>query len=95
MVPPMGKNMLITSIVQAILYGMYMMTVVHSLRWLLYEDRGWKLQAVHWPMSIVTVLLFIFSTVDLGITLQIAFAVFAGENLVAKKLEVLGVRIST
>ena len=97
MVSSLGKSFLIATFVQAIFYGVYITTLAHSLRWLLYEDEGWKAQSrgrVNWPMLAVTLLLFAFATVDLGVTLRITFALVSGENLISKKLELISVRLS-
>jgi hypothetical protein len=92
MVLPVVKTFVIAAFVQAICYGVYVMTLIHSLRWLLYEDDGWKVQpAFDWRTLSVTLLLFIFSTVDLGVSLRITFALISGQSLNSKKLELTSV----
>ncbi|PFH50980.1 hypothetical protein AMATHDRAFT_40507 [Amanita thiersii Skay4041] len=60
----------IATFVQAILYGLYISTLIYCLRWLLFTDEGWKLRKR--PQSVmlgVTVVLFILSTSDLVLSL--------------------------
>ncbi|KAF9004316.1 hypothetical protein BDQ17DRAFT_1541516 [Cyathus striatus] len=48
----------------ATLYGLYLSTFLHCIRWLLFVDQGWKLRrlsAVKWPTLIATLLIFAFS----------------------------------
>ena len=69
---------------QALLYGFYLATLFHCLRWLVYTDDGWKLRAgskINKLMLVVTVLLFFLSTINLG--LSIRFEISAGNRLVA------------
>ena len=57
--------------VQAIMYGMYATTFVHCLRWLLFDDEGWKLrQRINWSLLVASILLFLLSTTDLALTLK-------------------------
>lgn len=57
---------------QAVLYGLFLASFVHCLRWLLYADDGWRLKTnINWPMLTVTVLVFLFSTVDLALSVPI------------------------
>jgi hypothetical protein len=96
MVSHLGRTFLISIFVQAIFYGVYITTLAHSLRWLLFEDEGWKAQTrrrVNWPMLTVTLILFVFATVDLGVTLRITFALVSGQSLISKKLELISVRV--
>ncbi|PFH46379.1 hypothetical protein AMATHDRAFT_88361 [Amanita thiersii Skay4041] len=58
--------------VQSLLYGLYIASTVHSLRWLLFVDEGWRLRdvrAIKWPMLAVSSLLFFFTTADLLLTI--------------------------
>jgi len=92
----LGRTFLIATFTQGIFYGVYMTTLAHSLRWLLFEDEGWKAQPrrrVNWPMLAVTLILFVFATVDLGVTLRITFALVSGETLISKKLELLSITV--
>jgi hypothetical protein len=60
--------------VQSILYGLYTATFVHSIRWLIFDDDGWKLrEKMNWFMILITTLIFIFSTVDLGASVPLTF----------------------
>ncbi|PFH48037.1 hypothetical protein AMATHDRAFT_6164 [Amanita thiersii Skay4041] len=53
---------------EGILYGVYLTTFVISLRWFLYDDNKWKrLRDVNWPMLIVTLCMFVISSLDLAL----------------------------
>jgi len=54
----------------ALLYGIYFMTFLHCIRWLVFADEGWKLRKkkdIHWAMVIATLLLFSFSLANLAL----------------------------
>ena len=60
-------------IAQAILYGVYLATLVHCLRWLIFDDEGWhQREKIKRPMLIISIVLFSLSTADLGISLWLA-----------------------
>ena len=87
------KTFLVTAFVQSIFYGVYVITLIHSLRWLLFRAEGWKAQSTFDRRTLgVTLLIFVFSTVDLGITFHVTFAVVTGKSPV-QVLEILSVRI--
>jgi hypothetical protein len=72
-----------TMFVQAALYGIYLVTFAHCLRWLFYEDQGWmcrRLENVRRRTLIVVLLFFMLSTASLGISLWMTLAVFASGN---------------
>ncbi|TFK33653.1 hypothetical protein BDQ12DRAFT_727593 [Crucibulum laeve] len=59
--------------VEAILYGLYLATLLHCLRWMLYENEGWKIKkriSIHWTMLTSTVLIFVCSFVNLILRLE-------------------------
>ncbi|KAM6501626.1 hypothetical protein JOM56_001603 [Amanita muscaria] len=64
MLPPQ-VGFIVGLFVQAILYGTYIATLLHGLRWHLYEDEGRS--KVKRAMTIVAIVIFMFSTIDLGI----------------------------
>ncbi|KAF9004290.1 hypothetical protein BDQ17DRAFT_1424729 [Cyathus striatus] len=56
-----------------ILFGLYLATFLHALRWLLYADSGWKLRsrkATNWIMVLATTALFGCALVNLSIALH-------------------------
>jgi hypothetical protein len=60
--------------VQSIFYGLYTATFVHCTRWLIFDDDGWKLrQKMNWIMILMTTLIFIFSTMNLGTSIPLTF----------------------
>ncbi|KIL63676.1 hypothetical protein M378DRAFT_11952 [Amanita muscaria Koide BX008] len=68
----MNVPFVIALFVQTLMYGFYVTTLVHCLRWLFYDDKGWKLrEKINWAMATITVLVFMFFTIDLALTLQI------------------------
>jgi hypothetical protein len=69
---PTNESEVIATFVQAILYGLYIATLAHGLRWIMYDDEGWKLRKIiNWPLVALTLLIFALSTADLGVLLQI------------------------
>ena len=63
---------IIEAMVQALLYGLYLVTLVHCLRWLLFADNGWSYRKdINRPMLIVTVVIFLLSTASLGMLLEL------------------------
>jgi hypothetical protein len=63
---------IIEAVVQALLYGLYVATLVHCLRWLLYNDKDWSYRKdINWPMLAVTVVIFLLSTASLGLLLKL------------------------
>ncbi|KIL66577.1 hypothetical protein M378DRAFT_123733 [Amanita muscaria Koide BX008] len=78
--------------VQAIMFGLYLATLAHCLRWLVYEDEGWKLRPrnrINWVMLGLTLAIFAFSTADLSISLRMVTASIRGENVVVEIILVI------
>ena len=68
------KSHVIALFVQALLYGLYIATLVHCSRWLMFADEGWKLRKtsrIPWYLMIITSLIFIFSTMNIGLQLWV------------------------
>ena len=64
-------SILYGTVVQALMYGIYLTTFAHCLRWLLIDDEGWKLRrGINWHMLITSILLFLLSTTDLTLTIK-------------------------
>lgn len=82
MVSPYQAWIIATS-VQAILYGLYLATFGHSVRWLLYDDDGWKLrrpEKINSLMFSLTIAIFVFSTLDLGFSLRVVLSPESSER---------------
>ena len=59
---------------QALLYGLYVGTLAHCLRWLLFDDEGWSHRKnVNWAMLTVTIFIFLLSTGSLAMMFQSFF----------------------
>ncbi|KAM6499028.1 hypothetical protein JOM56_004536 [Amanita muscaria] len=62
-----SQPFLIAAMLQAFLYALYLVSLVHALRWLLYEEEGWTLKSrdqVNWLLLAITILVFAFATAD-------------------------------
>ena len=71
---PSSETGLIFLFIQAIFYGLYIATLLHCLRWLIFTDGGWKPRdKVNKLMLTSSVLIFILSTMNLGIALPVEF----------------------
>jgi hypothetical protein len=64
---------LIEVFTQAVLYGLYVATLIHCLRWLVYTNDGWKLRdrVDNKPILITIVVIFLCLTVNLVLMLLI------------------------
>ncbi|KAM6496505.1 hypothetical protein JOM56_006978 [Amanita muscaria] len=65
---------LVATILQAFLYVLYLISFVHVIRRLLYEEEGWSLRSqdqVNWALLTITSLVFVFTTVDLAFEINI------------------------
>ncbi|KAM6492702.1 hypothetical protein JOM56_012426 [Amanita muscaria] len=95
---PSVQPFLIAAILQPFLYGLYFITFGHALRWLVFEEEGWSLRSrekVNWLLFTTTVIVFMFSTVDLILetSLQLTFTDYEGE--ITQQLIVSSVAVET
>jgi hypothetical protein len=92
------EELVIPLVAQAILYGLYVGTSVHCLRWLLFDDKDWNVRKkIKWPMLTITMFLFILMTVNLWATLQLTIGPVLQVNVLASKqswLNPVNVRLS-
>ena len=89
MSPPPAIAQLIQLFIQAALYGLYVATLIHCLRWLVYTDDGWKQRdGVNKLMLITTILIFLVSTVNLFLRLPFQFFM-EGSNICSMAEEVI------
>ncbi|KIL60804.1 hypothetical protein M378DRAFT_130387 [Amanita muscaria Koide BX008] len=71
------------TVIQSVLFGLYLATLGHCVRWLLYDDQGWKLRKqVNWLILSITIVVFLLSSADLGVTLRMTIADVLGDKLV-------------
>jgi len=79
---PTNEAEVIATFVQAILYGLYIATLAHCLRWIMYNDEGWQLRkTINWHLVSLTMLIFALSTADLGVLLQITIDDVVGQKV--------------
>ncbi|KAM6490154.1 hypothetical protein JOM56_014346, partial [Amanita muscaria] len=95
----------VAAILQAFLYGLYLVSLAHALRWLLYDEDGWTLKSrkkVNWSLSAITVILFVLSTTDVAfiITRLLTYtgggggeARFGGGDMITQKLNIASVAV--
>lgn len=71
-IPPPDQIVAVAFLV-ALFYGLYLATFFHCMRWLLFTDEGWELRglkSVQWPIFLITLAIFIMSTLDRGLQLR-------------------------
>jgi hypothetical protein len=73
MSPPLVVRILTAMFTLAVLYGFYVATLIHCLRWLAYTNDGWKLRdrVDNKLILITTILIFSLSTVYFVLMLPI------------------------
>ena len=82
--------------VQSIFYGLYSATFVHCIRWLVFVDDGWKFrEKMNWFMILVTSLLFIFSTANLGASVPLTLQITGtqSDSVQFTRIDVVNVRV--
>src|ERR1700760_1128248 len=76
---------------QAILYGLYLGTSIHCLRWLLFDDNDLNIRKkINWPMLTIAILLFILMTINLWTALQLTIGPVLQVNVLAFQQNWLG-----
>jgi hypothetical protein len=84
---PFNEVLFVANFVQAILYGLYIATSILCIRWLFFVDEGWQVrQKIQWPTLALVILLFIFSTVDLGASSRNVLAENRSQGVIIYKL---------
>ena len=67
------KESILPLFAQAIMYGLYVGTFVHCLRWLLFDDNDWNIRKkINWSMLTIGIILFSLMTINLWIALRLA-----------------------
>ncbi|KIL59304.1 hypothetical protein M378DRAFT_169473 [Amanita muscaria Koide BX008] len=92
-----GNPFLIETIIQAVLYVLYLTSLAFALRWLLYKEEGWTLRSrreVNWILLTTAILLFAFSTwgiVILTLLLLSSIGKFESNNeVISERLLIAG-----
>ena len=93
---PASEALVIATFVQAIMYGIYLVTLALSFRWLLYDDEGWDIRKrINWFMLSITALVFVLSTTDVVNTLITTICVILRQNrMLVNRIDIVNVRIS-
>ncbi|KAM6499094.1 hypothetical protein JOM56_004602 [Amanita muscaria] len=79
----LGELVIIPLFVQAILYGLYLASLVHCLRWLIFNDQGWTPRRhINWFMLSTTIIIFSLLTIDFGLELRMAIGPALEVNVV-------------
>ncbi|PFH49355.1 hypothetical protein AMATHDRAFT_63426 [Amanita thiersii Skay4041] len=75
---PIGA-MIIATFTQSLLFGIYLPTCIHCVRWLVFTDVGWKFRKdIKWVMLSATLSIFVL------MTLNVTFAIKASLDLLTK-----------
>ena len=78
------EEAVIPLIAQAFLYGLYLETTVHCLRWLLFDDKDWNIRKkINWSMLTIAIVLFILMTINLWVFLQLTVGPYLQLNVLA------------
>ena len=76
----LAEGDVVLTFVQAILFGLYLASLAHCLRWQLVNDEGWRLRTkINWAMLIIAILLFLVLTIDLAIRLHLTIDAVQGD----------------
>ncbi|KAF8178727.1 hypothetical protein BJ912DRAFT_1146209 [Pholiota molesta] len=67
--------------VSALFYGLYLSTVFHCLRWLVFADEGWKMRRrINWAMLSITIILWALSTLSKALDLRSSMIVVENQT---------------
>ncbi|KAK2460206.1 hypothetical protein APHAL10511_007797 [Amanita phalloides] len=70
MISPVDST-IVAMTIQATLTGVYLVTFLLCLRWLVFSDDGLTMRKdIKWPMFIVTIVIFAFSVIDFVFSLK-------------------------
>ncbi|KAM6501607.1 hypothetical protein JOM56_001584 [Amanita muscaria] len=89
---------LIPLIAQALLYTLYLASLVYALRWLLYEEEGWTLKLqdkVNWGQLTITLVVFVFTTVDLLLDIAIQFLSLTDKETTRQQITITSISIES
>ncbi|KIL53974.1 hypothetical protein M378DRAFT_29420, partial [Amanita muscaria Koide BX008] len=58
---------LVSDFTQALLYGIYLATLIQCFRWLIFTDEGWEpREKINFLMVFATIFIFFMSTINLA-----------------------------
>ncbi|KAM6501623.1 hypothetical protein JOM56_001600 [Amanita muscaria] len=89
---------LIPLISQAFLYTLYLASLVYALRWLLCEEEGWTLKRqdkVNWGQLTITVVVFVFTTVDLLLDIAIQSLSLTDKETTQQQITITSISIES
>ncbi|KAM6499797.1 hypothetical protein JOM56_005305 [Amanita muscaria] len=76
-----GQVYFVTVFTQALLYGIYLATLISCFRWLVFTDEGWKpRQKINMVMTFATIFIFLMSTVNLVTALKYGLNEYINED---------------
>ncbi|PFH45723.1 hypothetical protein AMATHDRAFT_184300 [Amanita thiersii Skay4041] len=64
--PPSVVSFILPIFIQLIMYGLYFVTFLHSIQWIVFTEDGWSLRSrrsINWPMLAMATTVFFFMTV--------------------------------
>lgn len=74
--------------IRNVLYGIYITILAHYLRWIFFEDEGWKLRRrINGLMLTITMLVFVSITANFGICQKLALSFIGGQETFDERLE--------
>ncbi|KIL66921.1 hypothetical protein M378DRAFT_160476 [Amanita muscaria Koide BX008] len=88
---------LISLISQAFLYILYLASLAHVLRWLLYEE-GWtckRRDKVNWCQLTITLVVFVFTTVDLVLAIADQLLFLSGDVITRQQVTIASISIES
>ncbi|KIL58794.1 hypothetical protein M378DRAFT_170158, partial [Amanita muscaria Koide BX008] len=92
-----SRPYLVATILQAFLYVLYLVSFVHVIRRLLYEEEGWTLRSqdqVNWALLTITSLVFVFTTVDLAFEINILLT-SVDDRVISQQLIIASIAIES
>ena len=73
-----NESTLISAIIEAVLYVVYLATLAYGLRWLVYDDEGKSVRKkINWLMLSVTILTFVLMTLSLALDVFTSLKILA------------------
>ncbi|KIL60330.1 hypothetical protein M378DRAFT_168205 [Amanita muscaria Koide BX008] len=98
--PSYIQQYLIAIMLQSFFYALYLVSLVHAFRWLLYEEEGWTLKSrdkVNWLLLTISSFVCMFLTVDVVLTALLQLTSASGMPIEAFQIGIasLVVEVST
>lgn len=67
---PVTEAQIVALFMEAVSYGIYVVTLALCIRALFWDRQGTRKKAVNWPMVVVMVLMAVFATLDMSLGLK-------------------------